>query len=102
MRKFFAVVRHEYKKIVVRWTFLIGTFLFPLLGIGFGIVPALIFSLKGEVTRIAIVDPSGEVLPRLRENLSEEAITARAREAAKQSMKDLSATQEERMKKGAR
>ena len=101
MRKFLAVVKHEYRKIVVRWTFLIGTFLFPVLGIGFGIVPALIFSLKGEVTRIAIVDPSGEILPRLKENLSEEAIVAKAREAAKSSMKDLSATQEERMKKGA-
>ena len=101
MRKFLAVVKHEYRKIVLRWTFLIGTFLFPVLGIGFGIVPAFIFSLKGEVTRIAIVDPTGEVLPRLRENLSEDAIAAKVREAAKQSMKDISATQEEQIKKGA-
>jgi len=101
MRKFLAVVKHEYKKIVLRWAFLIGTFLLPALALGFGVVPALIFSMKGDVTRISVVDPSGEVLPRLKENLSAEAIAVKAREAAKQSVNDLSATQEERMKKGA-
>ena len=56
MQKFLAVVRHEYKKIVLKWSFLIGTLLFPLLAIGFAIVPAIIFSIKGEPTRIAVVD----------------------------------------------
>jgi ABC-2 type transport system permease protein len=101
MRKFFAVVKHEYKKIVVKWTFLLGTFLFPVLGAGFGIVPALIFSLKGEVTRIAVVDLSGSVLPRLKENLSAEAISAKAHDAARTSVKDLNASQDERIKRNA-
>ena len=101
MRKFLAVVRHEYRKVVLRWAFLIGTFLFPALAIGFGLVPALIFSMKGEVTRIAVVDPTGEILPRLKENLSAEAITQRARVQAKDTLKDLNDSQQARMRKGA-
>ncbi len=101
MRKFLAVVRHEYKKIVVKWSFLLGTLLFPVLGLGFAIVPAIIFSLKGEATRIVVVDPTNTILPRLKENLSADRITARARQAARESVGDLNASQEERMKHGA-
>lgn len=72
MRKFFAVVKHEYRKVVLRWSFVIGTLLFPLLGAGFAVVPALIFSLKGEATRIVIVDQAGKIGPRIRSNLSPE------------------------------
>ena len=72
MRKFFAVVKHEYKKIVLRWTFLIGTFLFPVFIAIVGSVPAIIFSIKGEPTRIVIVDPTGKLAPRIEANLSPE------------------------------
>jgi ABC-2 type transport system permease protein len=101
MKKFLAVVKYEYRKVVLRWAFLIGTFIFPVLAAGFGLVPALIFSIKSEPTRIAVVDPTGDVLPRLKENLSSEAIAAKAREPANLSANDLTATQQERMKKGA-
>src|SRR3954468_5773263 len=101
MRKFLAVVRHEYRKIVLRWTFLIGTLLFPLLGLGFAVVPALIFSLKGEPTRIVVVDPTGKVLPRLKEDLSPERIEEKARQAAEEQIGNLTATQQEKMKRGA-
>ncbi len=101
MRKFLAVVKHEYKKIVYKWTFLLGTLLFPLLGLGFAVVPAIIFSLKGEATRIVIVDPANKISPRLRANLSPEKIEARARQAAKDQMGDLNPSQEEKMKRGA-
>ena len=102
MRKFLAVVKYEYRKVVLRWAFLIGTFLFPVLAAGFGLVPALIFSMKGEVTRIAIVDPTGQILARLRENLSADAITKRTEESAKDSLKDLNASQQERHEKRRR
>ncbi|HEV7700478.1 MAG TPA: ABC transporter permease [Pyrinomonadaceae bacterium] len=102
MRKFLAVVRHEYRKIVLKWTFLIGTLLFPLLGLGFAVVPALIFSLKGEPTRLVVVDPTGRIAPRLKTNLSQEKIEERAREAAKDQVKDLGATQDKRMRDGAK
>lgn len=101
MRKFWAVVKHEYKKIVLKWTFLIGTFLFPVFIGVLGSVPAIIFSMKGEPTRIAIVDLSGKLAPRIRENLSPEKLTARAEKAALDSMKDLDASQQERIKRGS-
>ena len=69
MRKFLAVVKHEYKKIVLKWTFLIATLLFPVIAAGFAIVPALLFSIKGEPARLVIVDETGKVAPRIRENL---------------------------------
>jgi ABC-2 type transport system permease protein len=100
MLKFLAVVRHEYRKIVVKWTFLIGTLLFPVLAAGFAIVPAIIFSMKGEATRIVVVDPTGRILPRLKENLSGERLRARAEQSARDSLGDLTASQEDQLKRG--
>lgn len=101
MRKFLAVVKHEYKKIVFKWTFLLGTLLFPFIGAMFAIVPAIIFSLKGEPTRIAIVDQSGKIAPRLKANLSPERIADKAQKAAKNAIKDLNTSQEEKLKHNA-
>lgn len=101
MRKFLAVVKHEYKKIVYKWAFLLGTLLFPVIGAGFAIVPAIIFSLKGEQTRIVIVDPTNKIMPRLKENLSAEKIAAKAQQAAKDALGDLNASQEEKMNANA-
>ena len=101
MRKFLAVVKHEYKKLVFRWTFLVATFLFPVFIAILGSVPAIIFSIKSEPTRIAIVDPSGKVGQRIKDNLSPEQIAERAEKAAKESLKDLNASQQERIKRGS-
>src|SRR6185369_9347325 len=101
MRKFFAVVKHEYKKLVFKWTFLIATFLFPVFIAILGSVPAIIFSIKSEPTRIAIVDPSGKVGQRIKDNLSPEKIAERAERAARESLKDLNASQQERIKRGS-
>lgn len=98
MRKFLAVVKHEYKKIVLKWTFLIGTLLFPVLAACFAVVPAIIFSIKGEPTRIAVVDRAGKIAPRLKENLSAEKMRERAEQAARESKMDLSASQQEKLK----
>src|SRR5207245_1962151 len=62
---------------------------------------AIIFSIKGEPTRVVIVDQSNKIGPRLKENLSTERIEAKARAAAKEQMVDLNASQEEKMKRGA-
>ena len=102
MKKFWAVVRHEYKKVVLKWSFLIGTLLLPFLAACFAVVPMLIFSIEGDPTRIAVVDPTGNILPRLKENLSPERIRARVRKAAEESMTDINASQEEQMKQSAR
>ncbi|MFN2501571.1 MAG: ABC transporter permease [Pyrinomonadaceae bacterium] len=101
MRKYVAVLKHEYKKIVLKWTFLIGTLLFPVIGMCFAIVPAIIFSLKGEQMRIVVVDPANKILPRLKQNLSAERITEKAREAGLEQIGDVNASQEDRMKRGA-
>lgn len=102
MRKFLAVVKHEYKKIVYKWTFLLGTLLFPLIGAGFAVIPAVIFSLKGEPTRIIIVDRSNKIAPRLRANLSADALNAKTAQAVKDSKIDLNASQNDKMKQSAK
>lgn len=101
MRKFLAVVKHEYKKVVFKWSFLIATLLLPFLAACFAVVPALIFSLKGDATRIALVDNSGKILPRLDKNLSADRLMEKARKAAKDSMTEISAPQEEKMRNNA-
>ena len=102
MKKFFAVVKHEYKKVVLKWSFLIGTLLLPFLAACFAVVPAIIFSFKGEPTRIVIVDPTGKIEPRLKANLSSEKMEARARRAAEESLKDFTPSQEEQIKRSCR
>ncbi len=102
MKKFLAVVRHEYKKVVLKWSFLIATLLFPVLAATFAVVPAMLFSIKGEPTRIAVVDPTGKIAARLKENLAPEKISAKAKQSAQESATDFNATQEEKMKRGAK
>ncbi len=101
MKKFLAVVKHEYKKIVLKWSFLIGTLIFPVIAIGFTIIPAFIFSMQGEPTRIAVVDPSGKVAPRVKENLSVEKLAEKTKKDAEKAMPEFMASQEEQVKKGA-
>ena len=99
MQKFLAVVKHEYKKIVLKWTFLIGTLLFPFLAAAFAVVPAIIFSIKGEPTRIAVADRTGKIAPRLRENLSAEKMREKAARAAKDALSNITVQQDEKMKR---
>ena len=93
------MVRHEYRKVVLKWSFLIGTLLLPFLAACFAVVPALIFSLKGEPTRIVVVDPTEKIAPRLFSNLSADKMAERARQAASDSMTDFDTTQEEKIKR---
>ncbi|MGI8469261.1 MAG: ABC transporter permease [Pyrinomonadaceae bacterium] len=100
MKKFLAVVKHEYKKIVLKWTFLIATLLFPLLAGAFAVVPALIFSIKGEATRLVVVDQTGKIAPRIKENLSKEKTAEEAKQAVKDSL-NINAAQQEKIKRAA-
>lgn len=101
MRKFLAVVRHEYRKIVLKWTFLLGTLLFPVIGAGFAVVPAIIFSLKGEPTRIVVLDRSGKIKDRLVQNLSAARMSEKARKAAEDSLKNFNGARDDRMQQAA-
>jgi len=100
MLKFLAVVKHEYRKIVLKWTFLLGTLLFPVIGACFAFVPMIIFSLKGEPTRIVIVDASNKIAPRVKLNLSPEAMAARAEQAAGDALKDIGKPQTGKVNSG--
>jgi len=102
MRKFLAVVRREYKKVVFTWAFLIGTLVAPLIASMFAVVPMIIFSIKGDVQRIAVVDyTGGKVAARFKENLSTEKINEKAQQAARETFKEVNESQEERMKRNA-
>src|SRR4030095_9625348 len=101
MRKFFSIVRHEFKKIVLKWSFLISTLLFPILAGVLAMIPLIIFSLRGEPTRIAVADPTGNIAPRLKANLSAERMMEKARQAAGEQLKDLSKSREEAMRNDA-
>ncbi len=99
MKKFIAIVKHEYKKVVLKWSFLIGTLIFPLIAAGFAVVPALIFSIKGEPTRIVVFDQSGKIAPRLRANLSAEKMAERSKQAARDSVTEVTLQQDEKLKR---
>ena len=101
MKKFLAIVKHEYKRVVLKCSFLISTLLLPFLAVCFAFVPMIIFSLKGEPTRIAEADPSGKLLPRLEKNLSTERMVEKAKQAAKDSMTQIDASQNEKMRNTA-
>ena len=88
------------RKVVLKWSFLVSTLLLPFIMACFAVVPAIIFSLKGEPTRIIVVDPSGKIAPRLKANLSAEKIAEKAEKAMQSSMKDVNASQEEKMQNG--
>ena len=91
MKKFLAVVKHEYKKIVLKWSFLLATLLFPVLAGAFAVVPALLISIKSEPTRMVVVDQAGRIAPRIRENLSLEKTPPKARRSADELVKDSAA-----------
>lgn len=101
MRKFLAVVKHEYKKVVLKWSFLIGTLLLPTMAVLISVVPLILFSLKGEPSKIAVVDASGKIFPRIEKNLSSERIVQKAKKAAQDSMRQFNASQEEKMRNSA-
>lgn len=99
MRKFLAVVKHEYKKIVLKWTFIIATLVFPLIATAFAVVPALLLSIKGEATKITIADKSGKIAGRIEDNLSKEKEEQKAEQD--EALKNLTASQAEQAKRAA-
>ncbi len=101
MRRFFAVVKHEYKKVVLRWAFVISTLLFPVLAGCFAFVPALIFSLQSEPSRIVIIDESGKIEPRLKAALSPDALKKKAAEKMGSMAENMNATQQEKLQSAA-
>lgn len=101
MKKILAIIKHEYRKIVLKWTFLIATFLFPVIAAAFAVVPALIFSIKGEAARVVIVDKSGKIASRIKNNLSGGKLSGKARRKQEKASNTLTESQPDRIKRAA-
>jgi ABC-2 type transport system permease protein len=103
MRKFLAVVRREYWKIVWAKTFVVATLLAPLVSLGFVVVPALIFSIEGNALRVAVVDQSGKLSAAIEKELSSERQREKEIEKAvaeaKKSDGNFNQTQEEKIRR---
>ena len=90
-------MKHEYRKVVIRWTFLIGTVLFPIIALCFAFVPALIFSIGSNATKLVIVDRSGVIAPRVKESLSDENIGEKLTHSDENIADRMTQTQNERV-----
>ena len=102
MKKFLAVVKHEYKKIVLKWTFLIATLLGPIVAIGFAVLPGLLISAGGATTtRVVIVDSQGKIAPRFKKNLLREESEQDETAQAQLPQNQMTATQKEQIKRAA-
>lgn len=101
MRKFLAVVKREYFKVVWTKVFLISTLLAPVGMLMVSLLPVLFFSIKGDAVRLAIVEEDGKIYQRLKENLSPEKQLEKLKETSENALKNINASQDEQMKKSA-
>jgi ABC-2 type transport system permease protein len=69
MTKFLAIVKREYVQRVRAKMFIVSTILLPAVMSLFGIVPAIILSIKTPPIRVAVVDQTGKMYPRLTDSL---------------------------------
>lgn len=101
MRKFLAVVKREYFKVVWTKVFLITTFLAPVGMLAVSLMPLLMFSIKGNAVRVAVVEENGKIFQRLQENLSPEKQVEKFKKSTAESVKNLNASQDEKLKQTA-
>ena len=69
MKKFLTVVRREYIQRVRAKMFIVSTILLPAVMSLFGIVPAIILSIRTPPMRVAVVDQTGRMYPEVRQAL---------------------------------
>src|SRR4051794_39717009 len=69
MKKFLTVVRREYVQRVRAKMFIVSTILLPAVLSLFGIVPAIILSIRTPPMRVAVVDQTGRMYPEVRQAL---------------------------------
>lgn len=72
MMKLLTVVKREYMHRVRAKMFIVSTILLPLVMSLFGIVPAIILSIKTPPLRVAVVDQTGKMFAQLKQALSNE------------------------------
>ncbi len=101
MRKFLAVAKREYFKIVWAKAFILSTLLAPVFMLAVTFVPLLMFSIKGNAVRIAVVGDNPRFYNRFRDNLSSEKQNEKLKEKASESIKGINISQEDQMKQTA-
>jgi ABC-2 type transport system permease protein len=101
MRKFLAVAKREYFKVVWAKAFILSTLLAPVFMLALTFVPVLMFSIKGNAVRIAVVGDNSRFYNRFRENLSPEKQNEKLQEKASESIKNINISQENQMKQTA-
>jgi ABC-2 type transport system permease protein len=101
MRKFLAVLKREYFKIVWKKLFIVTTLLAPVGMAAVSFIPVLMLSIKGNAVRIAIVEKDGRFFTRLNESLSSEKQLERLKESAQNPVENLDKSQDEAMKQSA-
>lgn len=101
MRKFLAVAKREYFKVVWAKAFILSTLLAPVFMLAVTFVPVLMFSIKGNAVRIAVVNNNSQFYTRLRENLSSEKQQEKLKEKAADSLQNLNYSQEQQLKNNA-
>jgi ABC-2 type transport system permease protein len=72
MMKLWTVIKREYMQRVRAKMFIVSTILLPLVMSLFGIVPAIILSIKTPPLRVAVVDQTGKMFDQLKQALSSE------------------------------
>ena len=70
MMKLWTVIKREYMQRVRAKMFIVSTILLPLVMSLFGIVPAIILSIKTPPLRVAVVDQTGKMFAHLKQALS--------------------------------
>lgn len=101
MRKFWAVVKREYFKVVWTKVFILTTLLAPLGMVLVTVMPMLLFSIKGNAVRLAVVEEDGKIYQRLKYNLSVEKQTEKLKQKSEESLKNLNVPQDEKFKQSA-
>ena len=101
MRKFLAVAKREYFKIVWAKAFILSTLLAPVFMLAVTFVPMLMFSIKGNAVRLAVVGDNSRFYNRFQENLSSEKQGEKLKEKAQESIKEINTSQQDRLKNGA-
>lgn len=101
MRKFWAIVKREYFKIVWTKVFILTTLLAPVGMLAVSLMPMLMFSIKGNAVRMAVVEEDGKIYQRLQTNLSPEKQLEKIKKAGEDSLKKMNTSQDEKMKRSA-
>ena len=92
MNKILLIARREFLTTISNQGFLFGLFILPLMiGVAVLVGPRLLSATRSPqvVGRVAVMDPTGQVLPELRSTLSPSAIETRRAENARRTLADV-------------